>query len=634
MAVEAQAQREPRTVIEESLDRLARNAPPETILPQLREIEPLLPPHPVLRAQFLRARAIATNRLGFGSEALGDLYEARGLLETADDAAGLARVFLTIATVFIWRGDSREAALSLLRAVAEGDAAGDRTATALALIEAGRLQIENGRAADARAILGRALEIAGDTIPRHDYQRAWINLLQATVAAGQTDKALALRAAAGEILAGASPRLTMLERLESSRIDRLAGDLAAARAALREANALAPANQEAFERVEIAAAEAELAMGESDAAEAARLLHDVVIARYASDDLAAREVQARLLHAHALEAMNQREEADRTLGAALRRAIACGLSGYADQVRSRIAARGSDEAAGLTGDVPAEAVSPHTAARFVRQRPLGAGGFGKVVRAYDLELGVEVAIKRSTLKDVYDPALRGRLLEAARTEVEATSRLNHPGIARVYGLLADVDGDSLLVEEFVDGPTLRQAIQAGLDPHKVYDILARVAFALAAVHATGVIHRDIKPDNIILRGGSAPVLVDFGIAVLSEGGDIAHGGTPGYMAPEQARGSRVDARSDLYALGITAYEMLLGRLPEAARSFGPAIVSSLWQRRRMRSDLIEAGVDAEAAGLIADLTAAHARWRPPTAVAVGTQFAGIASRIPLGAAKA
>src|SRR5437868_3483913 len=93
--------------------------------------------------------------------------------------------------------------------------------------------------------------------------------------------------------------------------------------------------------------------------------------------------------------------------------------------------------------------------RFVRQRVLGSGAFGKVFRAYDLELGIEVAIKRAARGADYDPARREQLLNAARIEVVAASRLDHPGIARVYGLLPVDGGDTLVIEEFVDGPTLR-----------------------------------------------------------------------------------------------------------------------------------------------------------------------------------
>lgn len=163
---------DPGAAIDSCLTDLSVNMPADRVLPRLRDLEPLVAGEPRLRARLLRARAVATNRLGFGSEALGDLHEARRLLEGSDDAGELARIFLTIATVFIWRGEGREAALALLRAVAEGDVSGERTSTALALIEAGRLQIENGRALDGHAIIARALEIGGDGLTHRDFQRA------------------------------------------------------------------------------------------------------------------------------------------------------------------------------------------------------------------------------------------------------------------------------------------------------------------------------------------------------------------------------------------------------------------------------------------------------------------------------
>src|SRR5204862_466661 len=197
-------------------------------------------------------------------------------------------------------------------------------------------------------------------------------------------------------------------------------------------------------------------------------------------------------------------------GAALRRALARSLPGYADQVRSRLMTDYGGP--GRIAEAPVAEVDPTQ--RFVRQRPLGSGAFGKVSRAYDLELGVEVAIKRAARGENYDPALRDQLLQAARTEVFAAARLDHPGIARVYGVLPVDGGDTLVIEEFVEGPTLRDAMQK-FDVVRSLSVLSHIAFALAAVHSAGVIHRDLKPDNIILRGGDAPVLIDFGVALLA-----------------------------------------------------------------------------------------------------------------------
>src|SRR4051794_8676720 len=161
---------DPRAGLEACLADLAGNQPADAVLQRLRLIEPALRDDMLARARLLRARAIATNRLGFGNEALGDLHEARRLLESGDHPEEVAAIFQAIATVFSWRGEGREAALALLRAVAE--AAGDPLTIALALIEAGRLQMEIGRPADAQALLARALDLGGSLLPKREYQRA------------------------------------------------------------------------------------------------------------------------------------------------------------------------------------------------------------------------------------------------------------------------------------------------------------------------------------------------------------------------------------------------------------------------------------------------------------------------------
>jgi len=591
---------------------LAENKPADALLARLRQLEPELREDAVSRARFLRARAIATNRLGFAGEALGDLHEARRLLEGGDHGKDLAEVFRAIATIFSWRGESREAALALLRVVAE--ARDDRLTVAFALIEGGRLQMEIGRPADAQALFARALAL-GAELPKREFQRAFINLLQVRVAAGHIEEAGAQLGALDKVLDGAPPRLLLLAELEAARCALNAREFAAASAALDRAALHAPEDSEAFERVEIAEAQAELALARTDAESAAALLGSV-IARYADDDLAAREVRARLVQAKALEALGRADEAERTLAAALRRALTRSLTGYADEVRSRLVTDHGGphriaEAPSLAEVDPAQ--------RFVRQRPLGSGAFGKVSRAYDLELGIEVAIKRATRGENYDPARRDQLLEAARTEVIAAARLDHPGVARVFGVLPVRGGDTLVIEEFVEGSTLRQAMEAGLDRARSLALLSRVAFALAAVHSAGLIHRDIKPDNIILRGNDAPVLIDFGVALLAGARHHAGTGTPAYMAPEQARRQRIDGRADLYALGVMALEMLTGTRPDVPHSLVP--FTGFAQMRAIRRSLATKGIAPDIAELISRLLAPRPRLRPASAAEVGRAFA-------------
>ena len=469
MSETARPDPDPHTALETCLADLADNKPAEAVLVRLRAIEPSLPGDTIVRANFLRARAIATNRLGFAGEALGDLHEARRLLEGGEHRQELAAVFQAIATVYSWRGESREAALALLRVVAE--ASGDALGVALALIEGGRLQMEIGRPADAQALLTRALELGNALLPKREFQRAWVNRLQASVAAGQIDRARAQLAGMAEALAQAPGRLFLLAHLEASRVAVESGDLAAAAAALDQARTFAPDGDDAFERIEIAEAEAELALARGETEQAAALL-GAVIARYADDDLAAREVRARLIHAKALDALQSHERSRAharsglapCAGTRADRICRCGPLAPDDGTRRRAHA-----------DVPATGTEVDPARRFVRQRALGAGAFGKVFRAYDLELGIEVAIKRAPRGTHHDPAIREQLLQAARTEIAAASRLDHPGIARVYGLLSAEGGDTLVIEEYVEGPTLREAMHNGLDPARALTLLSRIA---------------------------------------------------------------------------------------------------------------------------------------------------------------
>jgi serine/threonine protein kinase len=247
-----------------------------------------------------------------------------------------------------------------------------------------------------------------------------------------------------------------------------------------------------------------------------------------------------------------------------------------------------------------------------------------------------VALKRTPLKDIYDTVERDRLLSAARTEVAAAARIEHPGVARIHGLLIDTDGDALLIEELVEGPTLRAEMENPARPierARALDLLARLGFALAAVHAAGVVHRDLKPDNVILRGGVSPVIVDFGIALVGNRDPARGSGTRSYMAPEQAAGRAVDFRADLYSVGIIAHQLLAGGPPDPWRPVRFAALAHRRHARAIRMRLAAAGVEPPIAGLVARLLAPTPRQRPRSAAFVGTRFAEAAGHAFLDAAK-
>jgi tRNA A-37 threonylcarbamoyl transferase component Bud32/tetratricopeptide (TPR) repeat protein len=196
---------------------------------------------------------------------------------------------------------------------------------------------------------------------------------------------------------------------------------------------------------------------------------------------------------------------------------------------------------------------------------VGQGGMGIVLRAYDDSLARTVAIK-VLRPELATEATRGRLLH----EAQAAARFTHDHAVRIYAVALTGQGLPYIVMEYLDGPTLAEPIATAppLGPRQAAELVAQVADALAAAHAAGLIHRDVKPANIILDPVSGRAkLLDFGLARAAErpsgmtqDGVVA--GTPVYMSPEQAQGTPVlDGRTDVYSLGVTLYEALTGEVP-------------------------------------------------------------------------
>jgi hypothetical protein len=605
------------TVLAAAVENLRANAEPGGVLSSLRAIETAFQNDPPRRARLLIARGTALNRLGFAGEALADLQEAVRLLERAGSADALVEAWQQIALVYTWSGNTGQAAIALLHAIAE--AGGSFASTALALIQGGRILGEIGRPQEAQALLKRAIEIGEGELAPIERERAAVSLVQALVACGRIEEADKRLQALD--LSQATPRLRRLAELERARIALACGDIKRAHAVLDEVKqSLADMEDDSFDRIEYRHVLAEVALAERDDETALALLPPV-IARYADDDLVGREIEARLLEMRALERLGWTEECDRTVAAGLRRASARGLSGYVDKLRGELAKRGRPESIWLPGLAPMPASGRDAAQRFVRRRTLGAGGFGTVSRAYDLDLGMEVALKRVSLRTLFDPKIRASLYDSARAEAAAASRIAHPGIGKVYGLLDEPDGDLLVVREFIEGQTLREAMATSLSLPQKQTILSRIALSLAALHEAGLVHRDVKPENVILRDDADPVLIDLGIARDLAAVDRSVAGTPGYAAPEQLHGKRTDARADLYAFGVVAYELLTGRRPAEAEAGIARWIGFDLGRRRIASDVHAVGLPQQAAELIAGLLSLSPRRRPRSARAVALEIA-------------
>ncbi|MGH9440929.1 MAG: protein kinase domain-containing protein, partial [Thermoanaerobaculia bacterium] len=221
--------------------------------------------------------------------------------------------------------------------------------------------------------------------------------------------------------------------------------------------------------------------------------------------------------------------------------------------------------------------------------PLGAGGMGEVYRARDSRLRRDVAIKVLPEQVAGNPELLARFEREARS----LAAVNHPNIVTIYAV-EEAEGIQFLAMELVEGKTLDLAIPSGgLSLARFFEIAAPLADALSAAHERGIVHRDLKPGNIMITGEGRVKVLDFGLAKIAEPdsdpnatdmptesralvtGEGKVFGTVAYMSPEQARGGKIDARSDVFSLGVVLYEMLTGDRPFTGASAVDLISSIL-----------------------------------------------------------
>lgn len=244
-----------------------------------------------------------------------------------------------------------------------------------------------------------------------------------------------------------------------------------------------------------------------------------------------------------------------------------------------------------------------TVAHYEIQAKLGAGAMGEVYLATDINLGRKVALKFLPESLSNDTEARTRLLH----EAQNASLLNHPNVVTIHAI-EHFDGHDFIVMEFIEGQTLKDVLAEGqLSVGRIVEIGCALCEGLSAAHESGIIHRDIKPDNIFITPRGHVKIADFGIARSQQGAGVTRTGMPvgtvAYMSPEQARGDKgLDARSDIFSLGCVLYEMAVGRRPFEGEHLTAVLYELLSENPPTPSSLrpdLPAGFDALIAGALA-----------------------------------
>jgi len=302
---------------------------------------------------------------------------------------------------------------------------------------------------------------------------------------------------------------------------------------------------------------------------AAGLLGFIVLA------IAVLAIQQRRPHPHALSRTTKQTARAKPAGAAHALAKADQHSSRAPDVH-----RINSHDSALTKPIVIEATAKTALSAAIPQlgpydivKQLGHGAMGAVYLGRDAATGRDVAIKTLSMAREFSGADLIDVRERFLREATLVAQLNHPDIVRVWHS-GETNGLAYMAMELVSGVELSTHCQANslLDWHDVASIGARIAEALAFAHTQGVTHRDIKPANIMFDAATGSVkLMDFGVALVADAARTRTGvvlGTPCYMSPEQLGGQTIDGRSDLYALGVTLFQMLTGRLPHTETAMG------------------------------------------------------------------
>jgi eukaryotic-like serine/threonine-protein kinase len=266
--------------------------------------------------------------------------------------------------------------------------------------------------------------------------------------------------------------------------------------------------------------------------------------------------------------------------------------------------------------------------RYRVERELGRGGMATVYLAHDDDLGRPVAVKVLAAHLTGEPGFYERFVREARM----AARLSHPNVVQVFDA-GEEDGRPYIVMEYVPGHTVSDELKTHdrLEPARVVDLALQACGGLEAAHASGLVHRDVKPQNLLLRPDGTVKITDFGIARAAEATNLTVVGsvlgTAAYLSPEQSAGEPVTAAADIYSLGVVLYELLTGRKPYTFKSLEELVVK---QRERPIPPLreIEPDIPEELEAVIMRCLARNPEYRPASAAELARDLAASSPEPP------
>jgi serine/threonine protein kinase len=276
-----------------------------------------------------------------------------------------------------------------------------------------------------------------------------------------------------------------------------------------------------------------------------------------------------------------------------------------------------------------------TIAHYNLLEKIGAGGIGDVYRARDTKVGRTVALKIVSSAIASDPARLARLVEDA----QAAARLSHPNIATLWDV-GEAEGQTYLAYEFAAGRRLRDELGGGaMNPRRALDLAVQIADGVADAHAQGVIHGDLRPDTVIVTAKGSAKILDFGMAPWTRGGAARASAAASpeklppeavnivaYMSPEQAVGSGVDARTDVFSLGTLTYEMVTGKNPFAAPTVGDTLVNVIQGRLPLPSEA-DGAVPQELDAILQRAFARDLSQRQQSAASLAAELRSVAAML-------